>query len=47
MPHLDRPHARTAALLGAGIALALTPLVPAGVPIIAAGIACLVGWRRA
>jgi 4-azaleucine resistance transporter AzlC len=47
MPNLDRPHAKTAALLGAAIALALTPLAPAGVPIIAAGIACLVGWRRA
>ncbi len=47
MPNLDRPHAKTAALLGAGIALALTPLAPAGVPIIAASVACLVGWRRA
>ncbi len=33
-------------LLGAAIALALTPFAPAGVPIIAAGLACLVGWRR-
>jgi 4-azaleucine resistance transporter AzlC len=32
-----------AALLGAAIALALTPLVPAGVPVIAATAACLVG----
>ncbi len=47
MPNLNRPHAKTAALLGAAIALALTPLAPAGVPIIAAGVACLVGWRRA
>ena len=46
MPNLDRPRARVAALLGAAIALALTPLVPAGVPIIAAGLACLIGWRR-
>ena len=46
-PNLDRPHAKTAALLGAAIALALTPVAPAGVPIIAAGLACLIGWRRA
>jgi 4-azaleucine resistance transporter AzlC len=35
----------TAALLGGGIALALIPFVPAGVPIIAGAAACLVGWR--
>jgi hypothetical protein len=35
-----------AAVLGAAIALALTPIAPAGVPIVAAGLACLVGWRR-
>jgi 4-azaleucine resistance transporter AzlC len=35
----------TAALLGAAIALALTPLVAAGVPVIAATAACLVGLR--
>ena len=34
-----------AALLGAGIALALTPLVPAGVPLLAATAATLVGLR--
>jgi 4-azaleucine resistance transporter AzlC len=34
-----------AALLGAGIALALTPLVPAGIPVIAATAGCLVGLR--
>jgi 4-azaleucine resistance transporter AzlC len=39
--HSSRPLA--AALLGAAIALALTPLVPAGVPVIAATAACLVG----
>ena len=32
-----------AALLGAAIALALTPITPAGVPVIAATAACLVG----
>jgi len=36
-----------AAALGAGIALALTPFTPAGVPIIAASAACLLGLRAA
>jgi 4-azaleucine resistance transporter AzlC len=35
-----------AALIGAGVALALTPLTPAGIPVIAATVACLVGVRR-
>jgi len=35
-----------AALLGAAIALALTPFAPPGVPIIAASAACLLGVRR-
>jgi hypothetical protein len=35
----------SAALLGGGIALALIPFTPAGVPIIAAAAACLAGWR--
>lgn len=35
-----------AAALGAAIALALTPFAPAGVPIIIAGAACLLGVRR-
>jgi hypothetical protein len=30
-------------VLGATIALALTPFTPAGVPIVAASVACLVG----
>jgi hypothetical protein len=34
-----------AALLGAAIALALTPVTPAGVPVIAATAACIVGLR--
>jgi 4-azaleucine resistance transporter AzlC len=38
--------ALAAALLGAGIALALTPLTPAGIPVIAATTACLAGLRR-
>jgi hypothetical protein len=35
-----------AAILGAAIALALTPVAPVGVPIIAASAACLLGLRR-
>ena len=35
-----------AAVLGAAIALILTPFTPAGVPIICAGAACLIGLRR-
>jgi 4-azaleucine resistance transporter AzlC len=35
-----------AAVLGAAIAASLTPFVPAGVPIVAATAAVLVGWRR-
>jgi 4-azaleucine resistance transporter AzlC len=35
-----------AALIGAGVALALTPITPAGIPVIAATIGCLVGARR-
>jgi 4-azaleucine resistance transporter AzlC len=46
VPNLGRPRARVAALLGAAIALALTPVAPAGVPIIAAGLACFIGWSR-
>ncbi len=35
-----------AALGGAAVALALVPIAPAGVPIIAAAAVCLIGWRR-
>jgi predicted branched-subunit amino acid permease len=34
------------AAVGAVIALALTPVAPPGVPIIAASAACALGWRR-
>ena len=37
---------RVAALGGAAIALALTPFTPAGVPIVAASLAALIGLRR-
>jgi 4-azaleucine resistance transporter AzlC len=42
---LDRREARIVAVLGAAIGLALTPVAPPGVPIIAAGLACFIGWR--
>jgi 4-azaleucine resistance transporter AzlC len=43
---LDKPRARLVALLGAAVALALTPLAPAGIPIIAASLFALIGLRR-
>src|SRR3989454_6391845 len=46
VPQLRSARAWQVALLGAAIGLALTPLAPPGVPIIAAGAACLMGWRR-
>jgi 4-azaleucine resistance transporter AzlC len=45
-PQLRSRRAATAALAGAAIAVVLVPLAPAGVPIIAASAACLVGLRR-
>jgi predicted branched-subunit amino acid permease len=45
-PHLGRPGARAVAAVGAFLALALTPVVPPGVPIVAAAGAVLVGVRR-
>jgi 4-azaleucine resistance transporter AzlC len=38
--------ALVASLLGAAIAIALVPFTPAGVPIVAASVACLIGLRR-
>lgn len=43
LAELRRPRARVAALLGAGIALALVPFAPAGIPVLAAGAAALIG----
>jgi predicted branched-subunit amino acid permease len=45
-PLLRNREAVAAALLGAALALVLTPLVPAGLPVIAASAACLVGLRH-
>ena len=46
VPMLRTNRALLAAVLGGAIALLLRPLSAAGVPIIAAAAACLVGWRR-
>jgi 4-azaleucine resistance transporter AzlC len=43
---LRQPAARPVAVLGAALALALTPVAPAGVPIIAAAIPAVLGLRR-
>jgi hypothetical protein len=40
------PRALAAALVAGAITLVLTPFTPAGVPIVAASLACLVGLRR-
>ncbi|MDH4112345.1 MAG: AzlC family ABC transporter permease [Actinomycetota bacterium] len=45
IPQLRDRRAIGAAALGAGIALALTPFTPAGVPIVAASAGCLLGLR--
>ena len=45
-PRLRDRAARRAAIGGAAIALALTPLVPAGVPVLLASLAVLVAGRR-
>jgi 4-azaleucine resistance transporter AzlC len=46
VPELRNPTARVVALLGAAVALLLTPVAPAGVPIIAASACALVGLRK-
>lgn len=43
---LDSRRGMLAAVLGGAVALALVPLVPVGVPIVAAAAACLLGLRR-
>ncbi|MGH2540386.1 MAG: AzlC family ABC transporter permease [Actinomycetota bacterium] len=45
VPQLRDRRAVAAAVVGAVIALALTPFTPAGVPIIASSLACLLGLR--
>ena len=46
VPYLRDPRARQAAVLAGLITLVLLPVAPAGVPIIAASAACLLGLRR-
>jgi 4-azaleucine resistance transporter AzlC len=46
VPQVRSRRALAAALAGGGIALALMPVAPAGVPIVAATAACALGWRR-
>jgi len=46
VPQLRGRRSILAAILGAAIALALTPIAPAGVPIIAASAACLLGSKK-
>ena len=46
VPYLRERRARQAAALAAGIVLVLLPFAPAGVPIIAAAAACLLGLKR-
>lgn len=46
LPYLKERRARQAAALAALITLVLIPFAPAGVPIIAASAACLLGLRR-
>jgi 4-azaleucine resistance transporter AzlC len=43
---LRRPESAGAALIGATVALALTPVAPAGVPVLAASAGALLGLRR-
>jgi 4-azaleucine resistance transporter AzlC len=43
---LRRPHAVPTVLIGAAIALALTPVLPAGLPVLLASCAALIGLRR-
>lgn len=46
VPQLRASRAAVAALAGGGIALALIPITPAGLPIVAAAAACLIGLGR-
>lgn len=46
VPHLARPGGRRAALLGAAVALATSPVLPSGAPILLAALAVVVGLRR-
>jgi 4-azaleucine resistance transporter AzlC len=47
VPQVRARRELAAALLAAAIALALIPFAAPGIPIVAASVACLLGWRRA
>lgn len=47
VPQLTSRRALATTLVAAAIALVLIPFTPAGIPIIAASVACLLGWKRA
>jgi predicted branched-subunit amino acid permease len=44
-PELETPVRKVVTLLGAALTLALTPVLPAGLPILAAGLAALIGLK--
>ncbi len=46
VPQVRTRRSLVAALLAAAIALALIPFAAPGIPIVAASVACLLGWRR-
>lgn len=46
IPQVRSRRALAAAVLGGTVALILIPFTPAGVPIVAAAGACMIGWRR-
>lgn len=46
VPQLGTPRSALAAVTGAVVAFALIPVTPAGIPIVAASAACLLGLRR-
>jgi 4-azaleucine resistance transporter AzlC len=46
VPYLGTTRARVAAVVAGAITLALLPLAPPGVPIVAGSLACLLGLRR-
>ena len=46
IPQVRSRRALAAAMLGGTVALVLIPFTPAGVPIVAAAGACMIGWRR-
>lgn len=46
VPHLRSLEGRVAAMIGVAVALLLTPVAPAGLPVLAASLAVLVGLRR-